>query len=238
MKRLYIYTLNLGILTKKYLTGKTMLKLWLCLASVLIGYNSSAQVHVGVKAAYSTLDISELYYNIESSIQSNSSHLLRQCDWGLLCRVGLGGRLYVQPEITVASKELLNVTTNQTNTTYNQYQQVTNNIQTLAINVPVLIGWNIAQWGRQNLRLFVGPEFYSSVQKITSINNTVEEQHRKFNFETYSLLGGFGLDIIEHITIDLRVKLTTASLPNQTNTFLGLNLGEPLFYTLSVGLML
>lgn len=184
----------------------------------MAGVSHAQLLDMGIKLSYSSKDPQDIINNVQDQVSdfSNSTELLKQCQAGLIFRIHLGNHLYVQPEANFGLNSVWDSVEAQTNI-LDRISTGFGQIKSVNLNVPVLLGLKLLDLdGILNLRVFAGPEFYTSINGLSA---------GSFDFQTWSAIGGVGVDLLNFLTVDARATW----LPKSEN--------KSMFYALSVGLM-
>lgn len=177
---------------------------------------ASAQINFGIKAGYNsslTLDnlgsVTTRTYNLNSV----KGELANGFHAGIFTRLGLGDKLYLQPELLYAmqKKEFTMSYSNVANP--GSMTDVGNYITFSTVDIPVLVGYKIVNSKIFNIRAFAGPKFRLNAgssfdyEKLTSGSQvdistlTGELKNSAIGLET-----GAGIDLLM-FTLDARLNL-------------------------------
>ena len=178
-----------------------------------LAFTANAQFfQMGLKLQYSSQGIDELKNNVTTAIEDKSAEFINQCDAGLLVRLNIGRWLTIQPEANFSISAVQD-STNTGGSFFDQASYAFSNIETVNLKVPVLVALNLLKIENTlSLRLFAGPEFYTSIGNAENID-----------FSNYSILAGASVDLINIFNVDVRVTKPMKE-------------GD-LFYTVGVGLL-
>lgn len=174
-----------------------MKKLSLVVLAVMMTSMVHAQFNLGIKAGVS---LNSLSYNSEQGIQYETNPGF---ELGAMLRVYLGGKFYVQPEVSYSfSKIELEVTPENLigGTMMEENEQIFKESQQ-GVNIPVLFGYRLLDLKVANLRVFAGPEFKISTSKFDELRENVEN----FDSKAFGVSGlaGIGVDALM-LSLDLR----------------------------------
>ena len=135
----------------------------LTLAALLFAWIfANAQFNFGIKGGYnSSLNLDNIT-SVSSgtySLNSVAGELANGFHGGVFARIGLGEKIYVQPELLYAlQKKTFNLSvSNLVNP--GSLTDVDNYVNFSTIDVPVLIGYKIVDLKLLNVRAFAGPKF-------------------------------------------------------------------------------
>ena len=192
---------------------KRFLILAFLLASVCIP--ARAQLfQMGLKLQYSSSSVDDMINNVTSEVQNFSTEFLKGCEAGLLLRVNVGRLITIQPEANFSIGSIWDSVDAQTDfiaSAMTAFQ----NVQTVNLSVPVLAAVHLIDLEKLvDLRVFAGPEFYTTIKGATSDSG--------MDFSKYSLIAGVGVDLFDVLYVDARVARYSE--------------GE-MFYRLGVGLL-
>lgn len=168
----------------------------LLLAAVVIP--ARAQLfQMGLKFQYSSASVDDMINNVSSEVENFSTEFLKGCEAGLMLRVNLGRLITVQPEANFSIGSLWDTVDAQgdfISATMTAFE----NVQTVNLSVPVLAAVHLVDIDKLlGLRLFVGPEFYTTIKGATSGGG--------MDFSKYSLIAGVGIDLFDVLYVDARV---------------------------------
>ncbi|MBO4307188.1 MAG: hypothetical protein J5848_02615 [Bacteroidales bacterium] len=174
---------------------KQIITLLLILCGTVMTANAQF-LQLGLKLEYSTATIDQMIGDVQTEVSDFSTEFLQQCDLGLMFRLKFGRIVYLQPEANFSISSVWDSVDNADNfmdkiiTSFDKLQQVN-------LSVPILLGFRLIQIEDfMALRIFAGPEFYTSIETATSGN---------FNFNDYSILAGVGIDLLNLLYVDARV---------------------------------
>lgn len=192
---------------------KRIIILALMLAAVCIP--ARAQLfQMGLKMQYSSSSVDDMINNVTEEVQNFSTEFLKGCEAGLLLRVNVGRLITIQPEANFSIGSIWDSVDAQTDfisSTMTAFQ----NIQTINLSVPVLAAVHLIDLEKLvDLRVFAGPEFYTTIKGATSDSG--------MDFSKYSIIAGVGVDLFDVLYVDARVARFSE--------------GE-MFYRLGVGLL-
>lgn len=192
---------------------KRFLILALLLAAVCIP--ARAQLfQMGLKVQYSSSSVDDMINNVTNEVQNFSTEFLKGCEAGLLLRVNVGRLITIQPEANFSIGSIWDSVDAQTDfiaSAMTAFQ----NVQTVNLSVPVLAAVHLIDLEKLvDLRVFAGPEFYTTIKGATSDSG--------MDFSKYSLIAGVGVDLFDVLYVDARVARYSE--------------GE-MFYRLGVGLL-
>jgi hypothetical protein len=192
---------------------KRIIILALMLAAVCIP--ARAQLfQMGLKLQYSSSSVDDMINNVTEEVQNFSTEFLKGCEAGLLLRVNVGRLITIQPEANFSIGSIWDSVDAQTDfisSTMTAFQ----NIQTINLSVPVLAAVHLIDLEKLvDLRVFAGPEFYTTIKGATSDSG--------MDFSKYSIIAGVGVDLFDVLYVDARVARFSE--------------GE-MFYRLGVGLL-
>ncbi len=179
-----------------------MKKRFFILAMLLIGSMGVANaqfLNLGLKVGYSTTSVDALINNVSTEVQNANVNFLRQCDLGLMVRLNIGSRFYLQPE---ANFSISSVWSEQDSTA--DFMTVVNHamdsLQSVNLSIPALVGFKLVDIENfMAIRLFAGPEFYTTFETASNSG---------FNFEDFAILAGVGVDLLNFLYVDARVNYT------------------------------
>ncbi|MFZ4581086.1 MAG: porin family protein [Paludibacter sp.] len=194
-----------------------MKRIILTMAALLFAWIfANAQFNFGIKGGYN----SSLSLDNVSSVTSGNYNLntvagevANGFHGGIFARLGLGKKLYVQPELLYAlQKKTFNLSvSNLVNP--GSLTDVDNYVTFSTIDVPVLIGYKIVDLKLLNLRAFAGPKFRmnagSSLDfKTLTSGATIDKTQLigEFKKASVGMEVGAGLDILM-FTLDARLNL-------------------------------
>lgn len=185
----------------------------LLLAAVVIP--ARAQLfQMGLKLQYSSASVDDMINNVSSEVENFSTEFLKGCEAGLLLRVNIGRLITIQPEANFSIGSIWDSVDAQTDfiaSAMTAFQ----NVQTVNLSVPVLAAVHLIDLEKLvDLRVFAGPEFYTTIKGATSDSG--------MDFSKYSLIAGVGVDLFDVLYVDARVARYSE--------------GE-MFYRLGVGLL-
>ena len=192
---------------------KSFLILAFLLAAVCIP--ARAQLfQMGLKVQYSSSSVDDMINNVTNEVQNFSTEFLKGCEAGLLLRVNVGRLITIQPEANFSIGSIWDSVDAQTDfiaSAMTAFQ----NVQTVNLSVPVLAAVHLIDLEKLvDLRVFAGPEFYTTIKGATSDSG--------MDFSKYSLIAGVGVDLFDVLYVDARVARYSE--------------GE-MFYRLGVGLL-
>ena len=189
----------------------------LILAALLMTWLfASAQLNFGIKAGYNSSlaldnldDVSKGTYNLNSV----AGELANGFHAGVFVRLGLGDKLYLQPELLYAmqKKEFTMSYNNITNPS--TLADVGNYITFSTVDIPVLLGYKIVNGKLFNLRAFAGPKFrlnagskfdYANLTNGSTVDITALTGELKNS--AVGLEVGAGVDVLM-FTLDARMNL-------------------------------
>ena len=197
------------------------------LLSVSVTY---AQLNLGIKAGYN----SSLSFSNVSSVFSGAYNLnnvngeiWNDFQAGIFARVGLGKKLYLQPELLYAVQKKNYTVTLQDVVNKNVTYDKLININT--VDIPILVGYKLIDLKLLNLRAFVGPKFrlnanssldFSNLTKPAGSSSTFTLDNLKTDFQS-SKIGlevGAGIDVLM-LTLDVRYNLIGDMYNPKVNDF-------------------
>ena len=221
-----------------------MKKLFLIAALLLSVSLTYAQFNFGIKAGYnSSLSFSNVSSVTNGTYNLNSvqNELWNDFHAGLFARVGLGKKLYIQPEL------LYNIQKKNYNLTIQDAisgQVTLNKIANInTVEVPILVGYKLLDLKILNLRAFAGPDIKfnagSSLEfnKITSGNFDTKSLVSDIKAANLGLQIGAGVDVLM-FALDVKytlindmytTKLANVSLTNLPPSTFVISLGWKLF---------
>jgi len=221
-----------------------MKKLFLIAALLLSVSLTYAQFNFGIKAGYnSSLSFSNVSSVTNGTYNLNSvqNELWNDFHAGLFARVGLGKKLYIQPEL------LYNIQKKNYNLTIQDAisgQVTLNKIANInTVEVPILVGYKLLDLKILNLRAFAGPDIKFNAGSTLDFNNITGG-----NFDTKKLVSdikaanlglqiGAGVDVLM-FALDVKytligdmytTKLSSVSLTNLPPSTFVISLGWKLF---------
>lgn len=169
---------------------------------------------MGLKLQYSSSSVDDMINNVTNEVQNFSTEFLKGCEAGLLLRVNVGRLITIQPEANFSIGSIWDSVDAQTDfiaSAMTAFQ----NVQTINLSVPVLAAVHLIDLEKLvDLRVFAGPEFYTTIKGATSDSG--------MDFSKYSLIAGVGVDLFDVLYVDARVARYSE--------------GE-MFYRLGVGLL-
>lgn len=194
-----------------------MKKRFLILAFLLAAVCIPARAQLfqmGLKLQYSSSSVDDMINNVTNEVQNFSTEFLKGCEAGLLLRVNVGRLITIQPEANFSIGSIWDSVDAQTDfiaSAMTAFQ----NVQTVNLSVPVLAAVHLIDLEKLvDLRVFAGPEFYTTIKGATSDSG--------MDFSKYSLIAGVGVDLFDVLYVDARVARYSE--------------GE-MFYRLGVGLL-
>ncbi|MBQ6236944.1 MAG: outer membrane beta-barrel protein [Bacteroidales bacterium] len=194
-----------------------MKKRFLILAFLLAAVCIPARAQLfqmGLKVQYSSSSVDDMINNVTNEVQNFSTEFLKGCEAGLLLRVNVGRLITIQPEANFSIGSIWDSVDAQTDfiaSAMTAFQ----NVQTVNLSVPVLAAVHLIDLEKLvDLRVFAGPEFYTTIKGATSDSG--------MDFSKYSLIAGVGVDLFDVLYVDARVARYSE--------------GE-MFYRLGVGLL-
>ncbi len=194
-----------------------MKKRFLILAFLLAAVCIPARAQLfqmGLKLQYSSSSVDDMINNVTNEVQNFSTEFLKGCEAGLLLRVNVGRLITIQPEANFSIGSIWDSVDAQTDfiaSAMTAFQ----NVQTINLSVPVLAAVHLIDLEKLvDLRVFAGPEFYTTIKGATSDSG--------MDFSKYSLIAGVGVDLFDVLYVDARVARYSE--------------GE-MFYRLGVGLL-
>ena len=194
-----------------------MKKRFLILAFLLAAVCIPARAQLfqmGLKVQYSSSSVDDMINNVTNEVQNFSTEFLKGCEAGLLLRVNVGRLITIQPEANFSIGSIWDSVDAQTDfiaSAMTAFQ----NVQTVNLSVPVLAAVHLIDLAKLvDLRVFAGPEFYTTIKGATSDSG--------MDFSKYSLIAGVGVDLFDVLYVDARVARYSE--------------GE-MFYRLGVGLL-
>jgi len=221
-----------------------MKKLFLIAVLLLSVSLTYAQLNFGIKAGYnSSLSFSNVSTVTNGTYNLNSvqNELWNDFHAGLFARVGLGKKLYIQPEL------LYNIQKKNYNLTIQDAisgQVTLNKIANInTVEVPILVGYKLLDLKILNLRAFAGPDIKfnagSSLEfnKITSGNFDTKSLVSDIKAANLGLQIGAGVDVLM-FALDVKytlindmytTKLANVSLTNLPPSTFVISLGWKLF---------
>jgi hypothetical protein len=221
-----------------------MKKLFLIAVLLLSVSLTYAQFNFGIKAGYnSSLSFSNVSSVTNGTYNLNSvqNELWNDFHAGLFARVGLGKKLYIQPEL------LYNIQKKNYNLTIQDAisgQVTLNKIANInTVEVPILVGYKLLDLKILNLRAFAGPDIKfnagSSLEfnKITSGNFDTKSLVSDIKAANLGLQIGAGVDVLM-FALDVKytligdmytTKLANVSLTNLPPSTFVISLGWKLF---------
>ena len=221
-----------------------MKKLFLIAVLLLSVSLTYAQFNFGIKAGYnSSLSFSNVSSVTNGTYNLNSvqNELWNDFHAGLFARVGLGKKLYIQPEL------LYNIQKKNYNLTIQDAisgQVTLNKIANInTVEVPILVGYKLLDLKILNLRAFAGPDIKFNAGSTLDFNNITGG-----NFDTKKLVSdikaanlglqiGAGVDVLM-FALDVKytligdmytTKLSSVSLTNLPPSTFVISLGWKLF---------
>ena len=221
-----------------------MKKLFLIAALLLSVSLTYAQFNFGIKAGYnSSLSFSNVSSVTNGTYNLNSvqNELWNDFHAGLFARVGLGKKLYIQPEL------LYNIQKKNYNLTIQDAisgQVTLNKIANInTVEVPILVGYKLLDLKLLNVRAFAGPDIKFNAGSTLDFNNITGG-----NFDTKKLVSdikaanlglqiGAGVDVLM-FALDVKytligdmytTKLSNVSLTNLPPSTFVISLGWKLF---------
>lgn len=171
---------------------------------------------LGLKGTYTSIDPYELYSDISTSVTNRSVNFLKQSGLGLMLRINVTDRIFVQPELGISPNAIWSEI--DTNANFiSQLLSAYNGASSSTLDIPVLVGYKLFSFGNAlDIRVFGGAQFYTKFVSFSDID-----------FGTYSLLGGVGVDLIDFLYFDVRAVFNPG-----TNY-----LDKPAHYAFTFGLM-
>jgi hypothetical protein len=163
-----------------------MKKIILSFAVLLLSSSAFALIpgfSFGPKAA---LGFSKLSTNLDEMRSSMKPGF----DLGIFARVG--NKLYLQPEVTYSFK----------NGKLKDIWNEAKNLHSSALDVPVLVGYKLADIGAANIRAFAGPKFSFVLD---------DNWHAKTSNFNFGGQAGLGLDLLM-LTVDFRYDHTFSNM--------------------------
>ena len=221
-----------------------MKKLFLIAVLLLSVSLTYAQLNFGIKAGYnSSLSFSNVSSVTNGTYNLNSvqNELWNDFHAGFFARVGLGKKLYIQPEL------LYNIQKKNYNLTIQDAisgQVTLNKIANInTVEVPILVGYKLLDLKILNLRAFAGPDIKFNAGSTLDFNNITGG-----NFDTKKLVSdikaanlglqiGAGVDVLM-FALDVKytlindmytTKLANVSLTNLPPSTFVISLGWKLF---------
>ncbi len=169
---------------------------------------------MGLKVQYSSSSVDDMINNVTNEVQNFSTEFLKGCEAGLLLRVNVGRLITIQPEANFSIGSIWDSVDAQTDF-ISSAMTAFQNVQTVNLSVPVLAAVHLIDLEKLvDLRVFAGPEFYTTIKGATSDSG--------MDFSKYSLIAGVGVDLFDVLYVDARVARYSE--------------GE-MFYRLGVGLL-
>lgn len=194
-----------------------MKKRFLILAFLLAAVCIPARAQLfqmGLKLQYSSSSVDNMINNVTNEVQNFSTEFLKGCEAGLLLRVNVGRLITIQPEANFSIGSIWDSVDAQTDF-ISSAMTAFQNVQTINLSVPVLAAVHLIDLEKLvDLRVFAGPEFYTTIKGATSDSG--------MDFSKYSLIAGVGVDLFDVLYVDARVARYSE--------------GE-MFYRLGVGLL-
>lgn len=189
----------------------------LTLAALLITWLfANAQFNFGIKGGYN----SSLSLDNISTVQSGTYNLSNVAGevangfhGGVFVRLGLGKKLYVQPELLYAmQRKTFNLSvSNLVNP--GSLTNVDNYVNFSTVDVPVLVGYKIVDLKLMNLRVFAGPKFRMNAGstldfKTLTSGATIDKNQLigEFKKSAVGMEAGAGIDVLM-FTLDARLNL-------------------------------
>jgi len=213
------------------------------LLSVSFAYG---QLNFGIKAGYnSSLSFSNVNSVFTGAYNLNNvnGEIWNDFQAGVFARVGLGKKVYIQPELLYAIQKKNYTITLQDIANKNVTYDKLININT--IDIPVLLGYKLLDLKLINLRAFAGPKFRLNTNSSLAFSNLVKPAgssstitlaglQQDFQSSKIGLEIGAGIDVLM-LTLDVRYNLIGDMYnpkPNDfnlpSNTFL-ISLGWKIF---------
>lgn len=189
----------------------------LTLAALLFAWIfANAQFNFGIKGGYnSSLNLDNIT-SVSSgtySLNSVAGELANGFHGGVFARIGLGKKIYLQPELLYAlQKKTFNLSvSNLVNP--GSLTDVDNYVNFSTIDVPVLIGYKIVDLKLLNVRAFAGPKFRMNAGstldfKTLTSGATIDEKQLigEFKKASVGMEVGAGVDLLM-FTLDARLNL-------------------------------
>jgi hypothetical protein len=191
---------------------------------------SYGQLNFGIKAGYnSSLSFSNVNSVFTGAYNLNdvNGEIWNDFQAGLFARLGLGKKLYIQPELLYAMQKKNYTITLQDvankNVTYDKLINVS------TVDIPVLLGYKLLDLKVFNLRAFAGPKFrlnansslaFSNLVKPAGSTSTITLDGLKQDFLN-SKVGmeiGAGIDVLM-LTLDVRYNLIGDMYNPKVNDF-------------------
>lgn len=194
-----------------------MKKTILTLAALFITWlMASAQLNFGIKGGYNSslsLDNISSVTSGTYNLKSVTGELANGFHAGVFARVGLGDKLYIQPELLYAlQKKQFSMTYNNV-TDPNTLVDVGNYITFSTVDIPVLLGYKLVNSKLFNLRAFAGPKFRLNAGSKFDYENLTNGSTVSISALTGELKNsavglevGAGVDVLM-FTLDARMNL-------------------------------
>lgn len=190
---------------------------------LLVAGMANAQFfNLGIKMSYGSEDINGVIDGVQSGVrpETNNSTIdfLSHCNAGVVLRMNIGKRLFVQPEVNFSINSVMDSSLTDSSNFLAIASNAFSNFKTVGLSVPVLVGWKVFEIENTlDIRVFAGPEFYTTVNDF---KNT--------DFGTFSFLGGVGFDLLDFIYVDARVTKLVGMDDSKAGS---------LFYAASLGII-
>lgn len=176
-----------------------MKKIFAFLLLTTLGLGAHAQLQGILKLSYENQDPNSIITSITDEVQNPNVDFLRKCNIGVGFRATFPLGIYLQVEgdmsLNAAWDSVANISTNFAETLGNAFAFT----QNMSVTIPAYVGWKFFDVHLFAARVFAGPEFYTT------------SDFRSFDFHTFSLTAGAGIDLLNVCTIDGKVTYLMAS---------------------------
>ena len=189
------------------------LALLMCTLTVGVQAQHRNSVRGLFKVSYNSKDPGALIHNLQNVAENPSVDFLRNCNASVGFRVDLPLKLYLQAEGVFSINAVWDSVALNSSNFVQVMGNTVNNIHSMGLSIPVYAGWYLLDVPSFGARVFAGPEFYTTMNSLSSID-----------FNTFSFTAGVGIDLFDALSLEGKATYLMAS-KNRTS----LDKGQLLF---------
>ena len=181
-----------------------------------MGIGKAQLINFGINLSYDSKDLNE-YLNHEAPFVTSDAAIsfFQQGNVGLTLRLNLSKHFLLQTEAHCGVNSIWSEVETEANF-IEKANMMIHNLQTVELSIPVFATWRaIYHPNGISMRIYAGPEFYSTLSHISEID-----------LNRHSIVAGIGFDIYKRLSLDFRASLLQASKnDNDGTTFTRIALG-------------
>lgn len=158
-------------------------------------------INFGINISYDSKDLNQFLNHEDPFVATDATiSFFQQGNLGLMFQLNFSKHILLQTEAHCGINSLWDEV--ETNANFvEKANMVFNNFQTVELAIPILATWRPIYHPKGiSMRLYAGPEFYSTLRHISEID-----------LNRYSIVAGIGFDIYKRVSLDFRASKLQAS---------------------------